>query len=93
MRSDPVSRRSVHAAVAIYQSARPVSDREVDGQDCDTVSIFDLTKVSAHYGEKIPPAPPELDQDGDGAITILGLNLVIRVFARQIEDCPGSGSV
>ena len=75
----PVARKTPSGPCTIARA-------DIDGDG--TVSIFDLTKVSSHYGEQIPPAPPELDQDGDSAITILDLNLVTSVFARQIEDCP-----
>jgi hypothetical protein len=75
----PVARKTPSGPCTIARA-------DIDGDG--TVSIFDLTKVTAHYGEKIPPAPPELDQDGDGAITILDLNLVTSVFARQVEACP-----
>ncbi|MEK7693450.1 MAG: dockerin type I domain-containing protein [Chloroflexota bacterium] len=75
----PVARKTPSGPCTIARA-------DIDGDG--TVSIFDITKVSSHYGEKIPPAPPELDQDGDGAITILDLNLVTSVFVRQVNDCP-----
>jgi hypothetical protein len=83
---DGVATRTARPARKTPSGPCTIARADIDGDG--TVSIFDITKVSAHYGEKIPPAPPELDQDGDGAITILDLNLVTSVFVRQIEDCP-----
>ena len=63
----------------------------IDHADVDrdgVVSIFDLTTVSAHLGETVPPAPPQLDQDGDKAITVLDLNLVTSVFVHTVDECP-----
>ena len=63
-----------------------IARADVDGDGA--VSIFDLSRVSSHYGETVPPAPPELDQDGDHAITVLDINLVQGVFLRRVDDCP-----
>ena len=63
-----------------------IARADVDGDGA--VSIFDLTRVSSHFGESVPPAAPELDQDGDNAITILDISLVQGVFIRRVDDCP-----
>ena len=75
----PTARRTPSGPCAIARA-------DIDGDGA--VSIFDITKVSAHFGEAVPPAPKELDQDGDGAITILDLNLMTSVFVKQVSDCP-----
>lgn len=77
--AQPTARRTPSGPCTIARA-------DIDGDGA--VSIFDLTKVAAHFGEAVPPAPKELDQDGDGAITILDLNLVAGVFVKQVSDCP-----
>ena len=80
--ADPALRSVKKTSSGPCQIARA----DVDGDG--VVSIFDLTLVSFHFGETVPPAPPQLDQDGDKAITILDLHLVESVFLQRVSDCP-----
>lgn len=63
-----------------------IAHADIDGDGA--VSIFDLTQVTFHFGESVPPAPPQLDQDGDNAITVLDISLAEGVFLRRVSDCP-----
>ena len=77
-----------HRAVARKTPSGPCVIDRADVDRDGVVSIFDLTTVSAHLGQTVPPAPPELDQDGDKAITVLDLNLVTRAFVHRVDECP-----
>ena len=63
-----------------------IARADIDGDGA--VSIFDVTQVTSHFGQHVPPAPELVDQDGDKAITILDVHLVEGVFLQQVNDCP-----
>ena len=63
------------------------ADVQPDGGD-GVISILDLTRIAAYFGQAVPPASARYDQDGDATISILDLTRAASFFIDNVSTCP-----
>ena len=62
-----------------------------DIDDDGVVSILDLSKAAAFFGQSTTTAPPRYDQGPppfDGSISILDFSKMASVFGKSVNNCP-----